>query len=275
MNLYTNQRSFTARKKIGVLIGVISLLAGLVFFQSTIKNIFYTITAPVSGRLWQAGISSAEVFDVWFNAGGLIQENKNLKEENEKLLSDTILLRQTIAENQLTKALAQNTQNSNFKTVLAQTIGLAQDVVFLNKGFDDGVLENMPVISSERVLYGRVNKVYKNFSSVLLISHPDSVVDVKIEAMENENPVVLGVLKGSGDLEAYLDLVAQDAELHEGDSIVTSGQEGFFPRNLLVGKVIKSSKNDAKPFQTASVRPLFDIRHTDTLFVITNYKREK
>lgn len=275
MNLYTKNRSSVNRKSIGLFVFLILFIGGLYFFQSSIKNTFYLVTSPISLHFWQAGVTSSGFLQSSFHAGGLLQENENLKTENQNLLSKISLLRETIEQEDLVKQLAENTQNRNFKTVLAQTIGLSQDSVLLNKGSDDGISENMPVISAQRVLYGRVEKVYKNFSSVLLISNTNSVVDSKIEHFGAENPAILGVIKGEGNLSVYLDLVSSDAELKEGDAIITSGQEGVFPRDLLIGKVIISTKNDAKPFQTAKVQPMFDIHRTDTLFVITNYKKEK
>jgi rod shape-determining protein MreC len=275
MNLYTKKRSSVNRKSIGLFVFLALFIGGLYLFQSSIKNTFYLVTSPISGRFWQAGVSGSGFLQSFFHTGGLLQENENLKTENQNLLSKISLLHETIEQEDLVKQLAENTQNRNFKTVLAQTIGLSQDSVLLNKGSDDGISENMPVISAERVLYGRVEKVYKNFSSVLLISNTNSVVDSKIEHFDAENPAILGVIKGEGNLSVYLDLVSSDADLKEGDAIITSGQEGVFPRDLLIGKVISSTKNDAKPFQTAKVQPMFDIHRTDTLFVITNYKKEK
>ena len=109
----------------------------------------------------------------------------------------------------------------------------------------------------------------------MLISNKHSVVDVKIQTSDTVLPIISGAIKGNGNLSTYLDLVASQAKINEHDTLITSGLEGIFPKDLLVGKITSIDKNDLKPFQTASVQPLFDVKNIDTLFVITNYKREK
>ena len=131
----------------------------------------------------------------------------------------------------------------------------------------------MPVISSQKVLFGRVQKAYKNFSDVLLISSKDSAVDVKIQQQDSSQKTVFGVVKGGGGLSLHLDLVDVDSQLNQGDVLVTSALEGLFPANLLLGNVSSVNKSDLKPFQTASVQQFFNFSDTDNLFVIINYKK--
>ena len=107
----------------------------------------------------------------------------------------------------------------------------------------------------------------------MLISNKNSVVDTKIENTDLTKAPIFGIIKGNGNLSIYLDLVSSDAEIHQQDNLITSGQEGIFPKDLLIGKITTSKKNDLKPFQTAEVKPLFDIKNTENLFIVTNYLR--
>jgi len=85
---------------------------------------------------------------------------------------------------------------------------------------------------------------------------------------------VYGAVKGSGNLSVYLDLVNSNSKLNENDVLVTSGLEGIFPKDLLVGKITSVSQNDLKPFQTAKVQPFYDVQNIDHLLVITNYLKK-
>lgn len=110
----------------------------------------------------------------------------------------------------------------------------------------------------------------------MLISSKSSVIDVRVQQdPEGTPPIINGVVKGSGFLGVYLDLVPTDQEIKEQDILITSALEGLFPKDLLVGKVTKNYKNDQKPFQQAQVEPFFNIKNTDNLLVITDYKKEK
>ena len=86
-------------------------------------------------------------------------------------------------------------------------------------------------------------------------------------------PEIDGVVKGSGGLSAYLDLIPISSEINPEDVLVTSAIEKSFPKDLLIGKVVQEQKNDQKPFQQAKIRLFLDIKTADNLFVITNYKQ--
>jgi rod shape-determining protein MreC len=165
-----------------------------------------------------------------------------------------------------------------------------QDIVSINKGSSDGVSVGMPVIGQQNVLYGKVFKVYKNFSEVMLISNKNSVINVKIQQNAVAVPIspatsgqtwqasaeteIEGVIKGQGQLGAYLDLIPIDSTMVQGDVLLTSALEETFPKDLLVGKITKVQKNEQSPHQQAKIQPFFNVA-TDNLFVITNYKSEK
>ena len=80
-----------------------------------------------------------------------------------------------------------------------------------------------------------------------------------------------GVVKGTGKLGVYLDLVPIDDTINSGDTLVISSLENIFPKDLLVGTIGSVQKNDQNPHQQASVQPFLN-PSIDNLFVITNYK---
>ncbi len=277
MNVYVKKQNFLWQKiliRTGILL---SLIIFLNIFQSPIRNSFYFISSPISKVFLQAGNTMSEFFSSFTVFSSIKKENNNLKEENEKLLSQLSSLQQSLRDNQELKTALESTKDSNFSILLVKVIGLdsQNDLILINKGSADGILENMPLISSQNVLYGNVLKVYKNFSQAMLVSNSNSVLDVKIQNNDPSQPPIYGAIKGSGALSLYLDLVNTDAQIKAGDLLVTSALEGTFPPNLLVGKIQSVNKNDVKPFQTAQVQSLFDVKNTDTLFVITNYKQTK
>jgi len=233
------------------------------------------MSAPVSQVFASSGKQTASVSHFFGNIGQLQQENDALKTENQELLSQLTVLKNSIKESYISQEAFENTKENNFKITAVKVIGLdtASDSLVINKGSADGIAENMPLISKEKVLYGVVAKVYKNFSQVQLISNQKSVVDVRVENTQITQTPVHGAVKGSNRLSFYLDLVNSAAELQENNILVTSGLEGIFPDNLLVGKITSVSKNDLKPFQTAAVQPFFDPQNSEVLFVITNYKK--
>ena len=256
----------------GILVGLIIFLN---LFESPVRNTFYFISSPISNVFFQAGKNINQFFGSFLTFGAYQKENSNLKQENKNLLSQIAGLQNQIKQNQDLKSFIQTPSQADFSILSAETIGLnsANDMITISRGSKDGIQEGMPVISPQKVVYGKVTKVYKNFSEVMLVSNVKSVVDVKILQTGLEKPQINGAVKGIGNLGAYLDLVNSDAKIQEHDVLITSGLEGIFPADLLVGKIESASQNDAKAFQTANVKPFFDINTLDNVFVITNYKK--
>ena len=276
MNIFVRKNNFLWQKVLAGIVAVAVLIVFLNMFQKQIRNSFYIISSPFSKVFIRSGKTASGFFVSMFNINSLKKENSNLKEENTNLLFQISLLQEHIKENQDIKNALQNTQSDNFKMVLAGVIGINanEDFVLIDKGSNGGISENMPVVSGEKVLYGKVVNVYENFSKVMLISNKISVLDVKVQNNDLIKTPVYGVAKGSGNLSLYLDLVNPDADIKEGNVLVSSGLEGIFPKDLLVGKVTSYNKNDTKPFQTAAVQPFFDTNNIDNLFVITDYLKK-
>lgn len=274
MNFFDN---YSINKKsnnwVRFLIGAVALLffiAVLNFFSSPIKNAFYAFSSPLQKTFWTAGESSAGFCASFINVGNLNNENQNLKSENQKLQAQITVMQSIINGNVAQSAISLASQDRGFNLLMAGVVGLDnQDMLSINKGSADGVAENMPVISQQGALFGKVFKVYKNFSQVMLISNKNSVTNVKVQRQNSE---IDGVIKGLSKSGVYLDLVPIDDTLNQGDVLVTSALEGIFPKDLLAGIVGKITKNDQFPHQTAEVKPFLD-SSIDNLFVITNYKR--
>ena len=260
----------------GVIIFCIFIFV-LNIFSFQIKNYFYLLSFPVQKTFFTAGESLSGIVNPFLNIYNLAKENENLKKENQNLLSQISLLQATGEGIQASFDFFAACQEKNFTTVMASVIGLdGQDIISINKGSSEGILEGMPVVSQQGVVFGKILAVYKNFSKVMLISNKNSVIDVKIQQKTADplTPEINGVVKGNGGFSIFLDLVQVDQEIKEGDILITSSLEKVFPKDLLVGKITKIEKNDQKPFQQAKIEQFFEVKSADNLFVITNYKQE-
>jgi len=275
MNVYIKKRNFVWQKFLIKIVILILLIFFLNFFQSEIKNNFYLISSPFINIFNKLGNNTYNFFQPFFNFNNLNKENYNLKKENEKLISKISHLQYLLMENQASKDIIENTKNDNFNIISAHIVKLdtVQDTIIIDKGLKNGIVENMPIISSQKVILGRVIKVYDNFSEVALISSKNSILNAKIQHDDPEYSIVNGIVKGRGNFSVYLDLVSPDSNVNVGDVLITSGLEGNLPEGLTIGKVIFVNKNDLKPFITANVQPLFDIKSINNVFLITNYRK--
>lgn len=272
MNIYVKKKHSLPVAILRASVILLIMVLGLHFFEHPLKNIFYAVSAPLTSFLQKQANHTSLFLNGIFRGNQLQKENVFLKSENEKLILENASLREQIRGEANIVAMSQYS-NGQFKTISTTTIGIDMNRGFLtlDKGLDSGIKEGMPVISSSGVLYGKITTVYKSNSVVILVSNPENVMNVKIDDPHNptEKPVY-GTVRGAGIDSLFLDLVPLDASLEQGDILVTSGLEGVFPKNLLVGTLVEIYKNDLKSFQTAKVKPLFDFRSIEHLFVITH-----
>ena len=243
------------KNKIVVFALIIAFIFLLNLFQKQVKGFFYSISSPIQSVLWQRG-----------NALFHEQKNEQVKEENYLLRAKVLELEALQKEDeQLRQAFGLGIQK-DFQITPAHIVGkdVFEDIITIDKGKNDGLKKDMPVITPGKVLAGKIIEVLNNVSQVMLVSNAKSSFDAAIPEKQ-----INGLLKGKGKFFAMLDLVDKNKNLVQGDVVTTTRLSGMFPQNLLVGTVKDVKKNDLVSFQSATVVPFFDINATAILFVIT------
>ena len=258
----------TYRVKIGiisVLIVVFFLVFNLTPLGAEVKNFFYLISLPIQKTFWQGGAKVSEFFETISEIKNLKKENEQLKLKIQELTAENVALKELKKENELLREALEIGLEKEFKLILSQVIGkdISQDFILIDKGAKDGISENMPVITQQKVLVGKISQVYRNFSKVQLISDKNSSFDAKISDQE-----IFGLVKGKGNFNLSFNLVPKENEIKEGDLLVTSALGGVFPAGLIIGKISQVRKSDLEPFQTAQIQPAFNLRDLEKLFII-------
>ncbi|MFH1713982.1 MAG: rod shape-determining protein MreC [Candidatus Nealsonbacteria bacterium] len=263
------------RLKTGVKTGLIFVLIILFFvfinltgFSEKIKNSFYGFTTPFQEKLWLAGRDISDFFSGIFNKKELEGRIRSLESENQDLLSLLVGFTGTKEENLFLRESLGIGFEKDFQLEISQIIGkdISEDSVLINKGKKDGLERDFPVITSEKVLLGRVGEVYDNFSEVVLITNPNSSFDVRVFEKE-----VYGIIKGKGSADLLLDLIPKENELSEGDLVVSSALGGIFPEGLLVGRIREIKRSDVEIFQKAVIDPSFDLGSLKTVLIIKDF----
>jgi rod shape-determining protein MreC len=114
----------------------------------------------------------------------------------------------------------------------------------IDLGSRDGLRENLPVIT-DAGLVGRVSSVSLTHSQVVLIGDPNCRVSALVENAARD----MGVLIAGGTLDTSLvelTYLASSANLKPGQSVITSGLGGVFPKGIPIGKSwIRARSNTA------------------------------
>jgi rod shape-determining protein MreC len=173
-----------------------------------------------------------------------------------------------IRQNKILKRLNDLTFVGDIPAVTAQIVlgspGNFEDTVGLDKGTDDGVAVDMPVVSG-RGLMGRVAQASGRRSTVLLVTDAESAVNVR-----DARSGAYGVLNGRPDNELQsLDFVNADADIRKGDVLVTAGSpSGPFPPGVPVGVVASVTKRPGDLLARISVRLFANATRTEFVMVL-------
>ena len=174
-----------------------------------------------------------------------VKEIRNLESENLKLQEEILRLKkwQTLAiknsrENRVFKSLLNSTSDTleiiKTASVINQSSNIYVNTVTINAGLNFNVTENLGVIN-EKGLVGKTIITSKRNSKILLINDQSSSVPVK--SLSNKS---YSIVKGSPDGKYLISAFTKDETLPKvGDLLVTSGNAQIFPRDILVGKVVK------------------------------------
>jgi rod shape-determining protein MreC len=197
--------------------------------------------------------------------GSLSEENTRLKKENAQLKYEIDLIKEYAIENERLKKLLLFENHWNYPIFLTQIIGhnpgAYMTTVVVNSGSIDSISYGMPVFTTNG-LVGKVTKVFPGHSMVQLLSDPNSRTSVIAQRSR-----VLGTVfsRDNGEMQIQ---VSSYADLVAGDTLVTSGLGGIYPKGIPVGVVSKLDKNNSEVLSNGSIRLLQHIESLEEVFII-------
>lgn len=155
---------------------------------------------------------------------------------------------------------------AEYQVIAAEVIALGADPsvrgIIIDRGFDQGVRENLAVIDADG-LVGKVYSVGKSSAQVQLLLDPNFGVAGRLLRGQEECIVRPG---GGGKL--MLKGIPSTSEIVVGDSVITSGLGGVFPPGLFIGLAseVKTSRDDW--LLEVKVQPAVDFRKMNEVFVV-------
>ena len=195
----------------------------------------------------------------------VVEENEHLKEENARLRQETYHAREGLQELARLHTLVRFDDKWDYPIVTARVVGHNPGrfltTMVINRGTEHGVKENMPVFSMNG-LVGKVSKATFNHSRVQLLVDPN----LKLSVMDRRTRVV-GFLESMEDRRLTA-LVPAHAGIHAGDTLVTSGLGGIFPKGIPVGTVKEVRMSDLDVMRQLDVEPFQEFSILEEVFVM-------
>ena len=197
---------------------------------------------------------------------------RNVRSENEALRQE---LANAQVEVQRQRALADRTRSletilglSNsieLQTSAAQIIGAAASpdfrTVTIDKGSVHQLRADMAVLAPTGVV-GRVVIAGPRASRVQLLVDRNAAAGALIERSRAQ-----GVVVGAGDDRLRLEYVSETQDVAVGDTVVTSGIDGIYPKGFVIGRVDSVDKNGVA-YRSIGIRPAVDFSTLEDVLVV-------
>jgi rod shape-determining protein MreC len=234
---------------------------------AALGRVSLTIITPLQEAVAAVFRPIGAFFSTLANLGTLTRENAELREQIAELRSQDIQFADLKGRVEELRRLLDLKERFDLETRAASVIGESVSnfewAVFVDRGSEDGVELDMPVIAADG-LVGRVVKVSPDNSKVMLITDPDSKVGVRL-ASSGERGLLLG---GRGE-ELRLDLVNAETEVLPAEPVLTSGYQGsLFPPGIPVGQVARAAESELELTKIVFVRPYVDFSRLDTVLLV-------
>lgn len=205
----------------------------------------------------------------YFDLVDVRRENLRLKHQLAQLEGQQRLMVELEAENRHLADLLELRDAMGTTAVAANVIasdatGLSRTLM-LSEGDRQGLRRDMAVISTDGVV-GKLIAVSHDAARVLLISDHNSALD-SFDQRSRSRGIVAGVVE-DGLAMKYVD---RADDIKPGDTILTSGLDGIFPRGLLVGTVTRVSREGPGLFLSIEVKAAVDFHQLEQVMVVTQH----
>jgi rod shape-determining protein MreC len=232
---------------------------------SRLATIVQDASYPFAWVWHETSTGLENAWERYFDLSGKSRENFKLKQEVTELKTRLLDYDERLNEVNRLRQLAGFTQTLPDKFLAAEVFtgqrALPFKTIRISKGSMDGVKTGMPVVAANGVV-GRVIRSGFKFSDVQLLVDYDSNIDVLVQRNRTR-----GVLGGYANENCRLNL-QRSAEIKIGDTLVTSGIVGSFPKGVPVGKVVRISFETDNVSQVITVEPWIDHRRLEEVIVL-------
>jgi rod shape-determining protein MreC len=237
-------------------------------YLSSLRQVVAVVVYPLQQVSGLPAALARQVKDFFVTQASLQRENDQLRRQN--------LLNAAALQNQ--QALA--SENQHLRSLLALRDRLARQVigaevlythrdpftrrVVVDRGSQHGVLPGSAVVDDSGVI-GQVTRVFAWMSEVTLVTDKEQAVPIQV--LRNG---LRGVTFGIGyDGTLELRFMPVNADIQNGDLLVTSGIDGTYPPGLPVAVVSNIERNAAYAFARIACSPAAGVSSFGQVMIVS------
>jgi len=200
--------------------------------------------------------------------GQLMEENQALRQQN--LVYQQRLQRMAALEreNERLRELLGSSERLDTEVIIAELMRVELDphthLVAIDRGSEAGVFPGQPVLDASGVM-GQVDTAGPRSASVRLLSDPSHAIPVEV----NRNGLRTVALGTGAPHRLDLANVPANADIRDGDLLISSGLGDTFPRGYPVAEVVSVRAEAGEPFARVKAEPVADLHRSRKLMLVT------
>ena len=241
---------------------------------SPVKNAVSVMLTPVQRFFTSTGNWTAGIYNRFAGYEKLEMENAALRRELAELRTNMRETDEVMAENEiLRQKLGMQARHVDYTIEVAEIIAVSTgswDTAYtLDRGENSGVAVGNCVIVDEGMA-GFITAVGPTWCEMSLVTDMDMSAGAIVSRTRDA-----GVARGSFELSksgllrlVYLPKVN---DVKPGDTVVTSGLGGVYPKGILIGTVVEVGIEEHGLASYAIIKPAVDITSLGRVFIITDF----
>ena len=259
-------------KIVFLLLTITSLgLAGFSYNRKSptiIENACGFVVTPIQSLNVRVSEKFRSVLNYFRGISSLNRENTELKEELMEARAELNRLKLIEDENIQLEAIVglQQKYNQYPTRVIAKDPGNWFDSFIIDKGTNYGLEKNM-VVMNEDGLVGKISECGYNYSKVMSII--DDTDAVSAESLRTGD---IGYVSAdfTGEAKCRMQYSDTNADILEGDEIVTSHLSEVFPPGISIGHVISLDMDEKNDIRYAVIEPSVDFSKLKYVVVLSS-----
>lgn len=152
--------------------------------------------------------------------------------------------------------------------IVSRPLDTLSSEYIINKGISDGVTEGAPVVIMGSVLIGFTKELSAHSSVVETLYARSTSVTVETVSTDEETSTARGLLQSKFQTSLEMNTIPRDANIREGQQVVTSNKETTIPYGMVVGTIASLIKPENEAYQIAEVEVPYNIDSLDAAVVL-------
>lgn len=265
-----------------VILCVIALLAGVMIYAVflggyTISGVGLFKKAAAPFQKISNGISSKVeyVLDLYTGAEQYYQENQALKQEVATLYKELAEYEDMQTElKEMREFLGIKERHpdvviSSPFPVLGFVANDPYGAFMIDGGSADGIHLYDPVVT-EQGLVGVISELGEKTSTVTTLLSPDLSIAAYCSRTRDRG-IICGSVRLLAEGKCRMQYLDKQHNLKEDNVILTTGENGFFPKNYIIGYVKETGMDDTGLTAYAAIEPAADLKNISRVIVITDF----